>query len=53
LDNGADIHCENDMALIHAVFNGNTDTVELLLNHVANIHCENDWALRIGVEKWL
>ena len=49
LNNGADIHANNDQALICAATNGETDTVALLLKRGANIHAQNDRALRNAI----
>ena len=45
LDNGANIHANNDLALIRAAMRGYTDIVQELVNRGANIHAQNDLAL--------
>ncbi|AYV85249.1 MAG: hypothetical protein Satyrvirus8_7 [Satyrvirus sp.] len=45
LDLGADIHFENDIALINSVKNNDYNLVHLLINYGADIHAQNDEAL--------
>ena len=45
INRGADIHAEDDLALIYAAKNGQFLVVEFLVNHGANIHARNDQAL--------
>jgi hypothetical protein len=45
LNNGADIHVENDQALIVAAGRGRLEVVRLLLDRGANIHAQDDQAL--------
>ena len=51
LDRGADIHAEDDQALLNAAENGNTEIVKLLLDRGADIHAVNDAALRYTAMK--
>jgi len=46
VENGADIHGNNDYALKGAVGNGHLETVKYLVDNGADIHAENDCALR-------
>lgn len=46
IENGVDIHVENDVALKWAVFNENVDMVKYLVENGANIHADDDYALR-------
>jgi ankyrin repeat protein len=46
VENGADIHAENDVALRGAAFYGNLEVVKYLTEHGANIHVDNEYALR-------
>lgn len=46
LDQGADIHAEDDRALYWACRMGHKALVELLLDRGADIHAHCDWALR-------
>lgn len=48
LDNGADIHTENDKALREASAEGKIKVVRLLLERGADIHANNDQALRLA-----
>lgn len=48
IDNGADIHIENDLPLIYASRNGYYDIVELLTDNGANIHAQNDKAFNLA-----
>lgn len=50
LENGADIHYEDDTALYRASIYGNVNIVKLLLDYKANIHAQNDIALRRASE---
>ncbi len=43
---GADIHADNDAALLDASQNGHLDVVQYLVSKGANIHVEDDFALR-------
>ena len=45
LENEANVHAVDDLALRWASSNGHTDTVLLLLDNEANIHAQNDLAL--------
>ena len=51
MNRGANIHAQDDLALIYDAYIGNTDTVELLLNRGANIHAGDDYALRSATKK--
>ncbi len=42
----ADIHADDDLALINAAVNGYLEVVKYLVEHGANIHGHVDWALR-------
>src|SRR3989344_3954799 len=46
LDQGADIHAEDDCALQLSAQNGHLHVVQFLLEHGADIHADNDCALR-------
>ena len=46
VENGANIHAENDHALLWASANGQLEVVKYLVNNGANIHADNDFALR-------
>ena len=46
IENGADVHAENDYALCWASGNGHLRIVELLLENGADVHAFNDSALR-------
>src|SRR3989344_2772907 len=50
LDQGADIHAENDCALRWSAYNGHLPVVQYLLEHGADIHAKNDLALRWSAE---
>ena len=50
LDNGADVHVENDKALREAVYDGNYDLVKLLLDHGADVHVRNNEPLIHAVD---
>ena len=46
IDEGADIHVDNDYAFRYASFNGHTEVVKVLLANGADIHADNDYAFR-------
>jgi ankyrin repeat protein len=46
IENGADIHADNDYALQWAAGNGHLDVVRYLVENGADIHADNDLALR-------
>lgn len=46
IKNGADIHADDDWALISSAWGGNIEAVKLLLDNGANIHARKDEALR-------
>lgn len=48
LENGADVHADNDLALRKSAKCCNLKMVTLLLEHGANIHASDDRALRWG-----
>jgi hypothetical protein len=48
LENGADVHAENDSALRWASRYGHIEVVKLLLEHGADVHAENDSALQLA-----
>ena len=50
LDQGADIHANNDLALRLSAQNGHLAVVQFLLEHGANIHADNDLALRLSAK---
>ena len=52
IENGANVHAENDYALRWTARAGHFDLVRLLVAKGANIHAENDYALLWAVEKW-
>ena len=43
---GANVHADNDQALVYASSEGHLETVMILLEYWANLHADNDWALR-------
>lgn len=49
LDNGADVHMFDDIALKCSVTNGDLPMVSKLLKHGANVHAENDFALKHSI----
>ena len=50
LENGANIHADNDRALMLASENGYLDIVKFLLKHGANIHAQEDSAIFLAIE---
>ena len=46
INNGANIHFENDLALRLASHNGHLEVVKYLISRGANVHARNDLALR-------
>jgi ankyrin repeat protein len=48
LENGANVHANNDYALQRASRNGHKDVVELLLKNGANVHAYDDYALQLA-----
>jgi len=50
LEQGADVHAENDYALRWAAINGHTKVVKLLLEQGADVHVRDDLALRCAAE---
>lgn len=48
LAKGADVHANNDEALMRAVDHGNPRIVKMLLDHGADVHARNDKALEIA-----
>ena len=48
VEQGADIHEEDDMVLQLASENGHRKVVEYLIEKGANIHANNDWALMVA-----
>ncbi len=45
---GADIHANDEDALMSVACNGDTDILKLLLDNGANVHANNDYALRMA-----
>ena len=45
IENGADIHAQNDRALCWSALNGHLEVVRLLLENGADIHADDDYAL--------
>jgi len=50
IENGANIHGDNDYALCSAAENDHLDIVKYLHENGANIHADNDYALRLSAE---
>ena len=50
LDNGANIHGENDCALVTSVARGHTDVVKLLLDRGANVHVNGGFLFGLTVK---
>ena len=50
IEQGANIHAMNDLALIWASENGHLDVVKYLVEQGANIHALGDYALRLASE---
>ena len=50
VDNGADIHADNDCALRWAARKGNLEVVQYLVGNGANIHADNAWMLNFATE---
>jgi ankyrin repeat protein len=50
VENGADIHADNDFALRYTAVNGHIDIVRFLVENGADIHANNDLALRWAAE---
>jgi hypothetical protein len=48
LENGADVHADNDLALQWAPKYGYTEVVKLLLENGADVHADNDSALQLA-----
>ena len=46
INEGADVHADNDYALMVASENGHIEVVKILLEHGADVHADNDSALR-------
>lgn len=53
LEAGADVHVDDDGALLAAVAKGSVTIVSLLLNAGANVHAEDDEAVNIAVRHFL
>ena len=51
VENGADIHAQDDHALCWSANNGQLDVVKYLVENGADIHAYNDDALRLSAEK--
>lgn len=51
LDKGADVHANDDMALLRSALNYHPKCVRLLLDYGANIHANNDIVLRECAKK--
>lgn len=50
LDNGANIHGENDCALVTSVARGHTDVVRLLLDRGANVHTNGGFLFGLNMK---
>ena len=50
LEQGADLHAQNDWAFQWAARNGRLEVVEYLVKHGANLHVDDDYALRWAAE---
>jgi hypothetical protein len=48
---GANVHAQDDKALIYAAAYGHFEVVKLLINNGADIHSRNNQALRFALEK--
>jgi ankyrin repeat protein len=46
VNNGADVHVDNEACLRYAAYKGNTEIVKFLLDNGADVHAENDHALK-------
>ena len=51
LNNGADIHTDNDLALAFSAGDGHLEVVKILLEKGANVNAEKDRALLFSVER--
>jgi ankyrin repeat protein len=51
VENGANIHCNNEAPLHYAVKNGHLKTVKYLVEQGADIHARNDYAVRWAARK--
>jgi len=50
IDEGANIHADNDYALRWAALNGHLDIMKFLVEKGANMHAYNDYALRVAAK---
>jgi hypothetical protein len=46
IDQGINIHADNDLALIYFAYHGHIEVVKFLVQNGADIHADNDYALR-------
>jgi ankyrin repeat protein len=46
VENGANIHADDNLALRHAAMNGHLDVVRFLVENGADIHTCDDWAIQ-------
>ena len=51
LNNGYDVHAENDYALHWASSNGHLEVVKELLDAGADVHAKDDWALQYASQR--
>ena len=51
VDNGANIHADDDEALRFSAYNGNLEIVKYLFEHGANIRALDDWALCLSASQ--
>ena len=52
VEQGANIHANNDYAIRWASENGHLEVVRYLVEKGANIHANNDYAIQMGISKW-
>ena len=52
LENGVNIHADNDFAFLLSCLNGHIDVAKFLLKKGANIHADNDYAFRWSCRNW-
>ena len=50
IEAGADVHADDDYALIYSAANGYSEVVKYLVEEGAYVHAENDYALRLSAE---